>query len=329
MATLGHVDRVSPAIRPLWEGGARLRAGTLRFLGRVLIALALLVSASDRGEAHAVGCRSTLDCSLAGEGVSSRCQCDPGVKGEQCAALALSGVTSRTIHGLPVSLPGPPHENQTLRLETVWGGHAIRASEEEPKGWYWIGSALEGSLSTWTSGSTAALGARVGGEGGATTPFGPFVLTQDLVAPGPAAPSWFAGSVHGVYVVENTGPRWSNGSDAWLLFFTGMPREDPLGGRKIGVAYSPNITGPWRVLAEPILEANQNRTAIDTSSVSNPTPAFLGDGSGAVLLAYKGLGLHDASDPKRPCTDGSGHACIFLAQADHWSGPYRHTTANT
>ena len=67
-------------------------------------------------------------------------------------------------------------------------------------------------------------------------------------------------------------------------------------------------------------------SALDSSSVSNAAPAFARDGSGRLLLAYKGLGRAQPSKP--PCTDGSGKACISVAAAPHWTGPYTHTTAN-
>jgi hypothetical protein len=66
-------------------------------------------------------------------------------------------------------------------------------------------------------------------------------------------------------------------------------------------------------------------SAVDSSSVSNAAPAFARDGSGRLLLAYKGLGRAQPSKP--PCTDGSGQACISVAAAPHWSGPYTRTSA--
>ena len=50
--------------------------------------------------------------------------------------------------------------------------------------------------------------------------------------------------------------------------------------------------------------------------------------NGTVMLSYKGLASHDASDPRRECTDGSGHPCTGVAVAGHWSGPYRRLTTS-
>lgn len=76
--------------------------------------------------------------------------------------------------------------------------------------------------------------------------------------------------------------------------------------------------------------ANPNSSAVDSSSVSNPAPAFdTFAGTGRVLLAYKGLGKKNATNPTQECTDGSGNACVFVAEASHWTGPYEHSTADT
>ena len=124
--------------------------------------------------------------------------------------------------------------------------------------------------------------------------------------------------------MQNPAP-WPNRTDCWLIFYSGMPKQKPLSNRQIGVAFSANLTGPWHKWG-PVLSANHNASAVDSSSVSNAAPAFYRDGSGRLLLAYKGLGKAQPSKP--PCTDGSGKACISVAAAQHWTGPYVHTTAD-
>jgi hypothetical protein len=104
-----------------------------------------------------------------------------------------------------------------------------------------------------------------------------------------------------------------------------MPKQNPLSSRKIGVAFAPALAGPWTRWG-PVLSANPNPAAVDSSSVSNAAPAFDRDGSGRILLAYKGLGKAQPSKP--PCTDGSGKACISVAEAPHWTGPYNRVTAD-
>lgn len=237
--------------------------------------------------------------------------CDPGFAGVDCASLALAPTGAvRSIIGL---LPGARVGNTTV--STVWGGHSAQDSTGR---WHWYGSAiLDGkSLGHWTDASAA-------GHAVGNSSVGPFALSDIALRPlGDSA--WDGGSIHGVYLIQNPAP-WSNQTDRWLLFYTGMPRVNPLGNRKIGVAFASSLDGPWTKWG-PVLSANPNGGAVDSSSVSNPAPAFARDGSGRILLAYKGLGKAQPSKPK--CTDGSGKACISVAEAAHWTGPYHHTTAD-
>merc|ERR1711969_393375 len=172
-----------------------------------------------------------------------------------------------------------------------------------------------GSLSRWTDDSCA-----IHGLGDSSTHFS---LSNMALRPG-GGDAWDGGSIHGVYLTKNPKP-WPNKTDTWLLFYTGYPKRNPLGNRRIGVAYSKTLHGPWTRWG-PVLSANTNASAVDSSSVSNAAPAFARDGSGRLLLAYKGLGKAQPSKP--PCTDGSGKACISVASAPHWTGPYEHVTAN-
>ena len=151
---------------------------------------------------------------------------------------------------------------------------------------------------------------------------GPFTLADVVLRPD-GGPGWDGGSIHGVYLIRNPKP-WANLSDAWLLFYTGMPKLNPLASRKIGVAYAPSLNSAFTKWG-PVLSANPDPAAVDSSSVSNAAPAFDLDGSGRILMAYKGLGKAQPSKP--PCTDGSGKACISVAEARHWAGPYEHVTA--
>eukprot|EP01043_Picozoa_sp_COSAG02_P002067 COSAG02_NODE_46_length_45443_cov_36.731497_19_plen_384_part_00 len=254
---------------------------------------------------------STVAAGGGARSTKSPARCDAGFAGENCATLDLAhGGAFRSIPGL---LPGVHVGNTTVN--TVWGGHAA----EDPAGrWHWYGAAiLDGkSLAHWTDASAA-------GHAVGNSSVGPFVFTDIALRP-QGDSSWDGGSIHGVYLLQNPVP-WSNKTDSWLLFYTGMPKVNPLGNRKIGVAYAPSLSGPWSKWG-PVLSANPNDAAVDSSSVSNAAPAFARDGSGRILLAYKGLGKAQPSKPV--CTDGSGKACISIAEAAHWTGPYHHTTAD-
>jgi hypothetical protein len=249
----------------------------------------------------ASACSINLDCSLAGECVSSECICAKGWTGKSCASLKLGNAsTVRSIGNLPATVNG------TL-IKTVWGGHS--AMDEHGIS-HWFGSVIMngGSLAGWSTES--ALGHAV-----ASSPSGAYTLTDIAVSPhDSSAQSWDNGSMHGGYLVKNPNP-WKNSSDQWLFFYTGFPAKgDALSNRKIGVAYASSLSGPWERWGSPVFCASTSATHIDNSSVSNPAPAFSSDGSGKLLLAYKGLGASRPSDLHAPCTDGSGKACIFVAR---------------
>jgi hypothetical protein len=226
----------------------------------------------------------------------------------------------------------PAHANGTT-VGTVWGGHALADSSGAL---HWYGSAIKDNkpLGAWATASTIAH-ARANhpdctdsgsGSSACTASASNATFSLDnIVLEGDGGMGWAGGSLHGVYLVQNPSP-WANQTDAWLIYFTGFTVVDPLASRKIGVAYAPTLAGPWSMWPVPLLTPNTNMTAVDTSSVSNSAPFFDRDGSGRVLVAYKGLGV--AAPSKPVCTDGSGRPCIFVAAASHWTGPYAHVTAN-
>jgi hypothetical protein len=230
--------------------------------------------------------------------------CGKGWVGENCASLALGNTSIRSIANIPASVNGTV-------IKTVWGGHSVMEHGLS----HWFGSVIMNgsSLSGWSTES--ALGHAV-----ASFPSGTYTMSEIVVSPREGSQNWDNGSIHGGYLVKNPRP-WTNHSDQWLFFYTGFPEKGSLATRKIGVAYASTLAGPWVRWGTPVFCASSNASHIDNSSVSNPAPAFFADGSGKLLLAYKGLGVEQPSKP--PCTDGSGKACIFVASAAHWTGPYQ------
>eukprot|EP00040_Diaphanoeca_grandis_P025320 m.140078 g.140078 ORF g.140078 m.140078 type:complete len:436 (+) comp30100_c1_seq2:158-1465(+) len=278
------------------------------------------------------GCNTSADCSFAGECVAGACQCDAAFSGSGCESLALEGMVYRTI----TNVPGV-HINGTI-INTIWGGHPIASvsnQDNSTPSWTWFGSAITNgrSLADWATGSVIS---RAVANYPAPTITNPatkrtgdganFKFNLSAVVIEPVGLGWDGGSMHGVYPIVNPYP-WSNGSDAYLIFYTGFEKgPTAMASRKIGVAYAPSVMGPWTRWPTPVFGPNENQTAKDTSSVSNSAPAFANDGSGRILLAYKGLGHADSQ--KSTCTDGSGKPCVFVASAPHWSGPYNRITAN-
>ena len=250
--------------------------------------------------------------------------CPAGFKGPDCGALDLCAAGSaRSIRGIP----GARVSNTTVN--TVWGGHA---AQDDNGTWHWFGSVIMGGkpLGSWADASAAGHATAAASTGRSATAegrptFSALPLREIVLRPS-GGDEWDGGSIHGVYLIKNPKP-WRNGTDSWLLFYTGFPKEQPLAHRQIGVAHAASLAGPWaKFWGNPVLSANTNSSAVDSSSVSNAAPAFASDGSGRILLAYKGLGKAQPSKP--PCTDGSGKACISVAQAPHWAAPFEHTTAN-
>jgi hypothetical protein len=74
-------------------------------------------------------------------------------------------------------------------------------------------------------------------------------------------------------------------------------------GRRIGIAISSSLNGPWRRLAAPLFGPDPQ--AWDNIDVSNPSPIFRANGS--VIMLYKGrgrtaqhMGLAFVSHPRVP-----------------------------
>lgn len=79
--------------------------------------------------------------------------------------------------------------------------------------------------------------------------------------------------------------------------------------KRIGLATSRSIHGPWKRLDQPILASRVG--GWDETITSNPAPCVLPDGS--VRMLYKSNRLDQSV---------RGPFCLGLAGAPHWSGPY-------
>lgn len=257
---------------------------------------------------------------LAGLPAVAGAACPTGFKGPDCGALDLcASGSARSIR----SIPGAHVSNTTIN--TVWGGHSAQDGNGT---WHWFGSVImDGkSLGSWSDASAAGHATTASSPTSEGRPTYSAQPLHEIVLKPSGGDEWDGGSIHGVYLIKNPKP-WSNGTDSWLLFYTGFPKVQPLAHRQIGVAHAASLAGPWiKFWGNPVLSPNANTSAVDSSSVSNPAPAFANDGSFRILLAYKGLGRARPSKP--PCTDGSGKACISVAEAAHWTAPFEHVTAN-
>lgn len=147
----------------------------------------------------------------------------------------------------------------------------------------------------------------------APEPQGPFTVKGVAIAPRP-------GEWDGDTISEPSVYRAPDGT--YLLFHMGLndthtaidcmdhnTRCPGIGGvRKIGVAISTSLDGPWERLPEPILEEDKHTAgACDSHDVSNPAVAFAPNGS--LVMAFKGEG-------------GCSQGVIGIATANHWRGPW-------
>merc|ERR1711865_774181 len=273
---------------------------------RALVATASTFVWLHTSHADTTTCSSAVDCSMAGLCVSGRCKCDPGWTGDDCNNLRLN-------------------PNATVAVSSakrnVWGGHA--ALNSTSGAWHWLGGVYEPGVpvSSWETSALAGHASQRTQNGHVV---GKYTFDQIVVQPS-AGYAFDNGSIGCPYLVANPNP-WHNHSDAWLLFYTGYAAvENPAHGRKVGVAYAASLEGPWVKWGRPVFEPGEPGTW-DSSSVSAVGPFVLPNGT--VMLSYKGLASHDASDPTRECTDGSGHPCTGVVVAGHWSGPYRRLTTS-
>eukprot|EP00039_Didymoeca_costata_P002227 m.58391 g.58391 ORF g.58391 m.58391 type:complete len:368 (+) comp11179_c0_seq1:465-1568(+) len=143
------------------------------------------------------------------------------------------------------------------------------------------------------------------------------------VALGPRDTAWDSGAIHGPTI-----HRLPN--KTYALFYMGFEKNWPQAGhpnctsggptwsnntfgdhsgRRIGVALSDNLNGPWQRLSAPLF--GPCKTCWDSLDVSNPAPIFLKNGS--IVMLYKGRGKVQA---------------IGLAFAPSIDGPFTRNVSN-
>jgi hypothetical protein len=153
----------------------------------------------------------------------------------------------------------------------------------------------------------------------ADQPEGPYEF-QEIVLPARGAEYWDGRMTHNPHIVKH--------GDTYILFYTGstnpLPDAEPgllLGlndpqviaaraGKRVGIAVSKSVFGPWVRRDEPILDTRPGK--FDSFLTSNPAPCIHEDGS--VLLIYKA---------RRYNGNIHGMMTIGAAWADHYEAPFR------
>ncbi|MEF2245247.1 glycoside hydrolase family protein [Paenibacillus sp. IITD108] len=193
--------------------------------------------------------------------------------------------------------------------------------------WVWCGSVIRGEdgryhmfASRWPTSLPMHPGWLVASEivrAASDTIEGPYVY-EETVLPARGAEYWDGRSTHNPHIVKY--------NDKYVLFYMGtthplpepdasLKLDDPLtivarSNKRIGIATSSSIFGPWERSDQPIVDVRPGK--FDSYLTSNPAPCIQEDGS--VLLIYKA---------RRYEGNRHGKMTIGVAKAPHYGGPYR------
>lgn len=195
--------------------------------------------------------------------------------------------------------------------------------------WVWCGSAVQGEdgrfhlfASRWPKWLPMHPGWLTSSEivrASADRPEGPYVMEEVVLKPR-GAEYWDGRSTHNPHIVKH--------GDTYLLYYMGSthPLPEPVPGesldledprvivaranKRVGIAVSKSVFGPWERMDAPILPVRPGR--YDSFLTSNPAPCVHEDGS--VLLIYKA---------RRYEGRVHGKMTIGVASAEHYLGPYR------
>lgn len=206
--------------------------------------------------------------------------------------------------------------------------------------WVWCGSVIKGEdgrfhmfASRWPKYLPMHPGWIVASEivrAVSETPEGPYEF-QEIVLPARGAEYWDGRMTHNPHITKH--------GDTYILFYTGSTHpfldvkegeeygvKDPRcivgrSNKRIGIAISKSIFGPWQRFDEPIMPTRPEK--FDSFLTSNPAPCINDDGS--VLLIYKARAYKS-----RPYSDElHGKMTIAVAHADHFLGKYQVTAEHT
>lgn len=200
--------------------------------------------------------------------------------------------------------------------------------------WVWCGSAIRGEdgryhlfASRWPKTLPMHPGWLLASEvvrASADQPCGPYRF-EEVVLPARGPSYWDGRMTHNPHIMKQ--------GDTYILFYIGSTHpfadvqpgeavglDDPRvvvarTNKRIGIATSKSITGPWKRLDEPVFTTRPGR--FDSLLVSNPAPCLCADGS--ALLIYK------ARAYIAPPYVGllHGEMTIGAARADRLDSPYR------
>jgi hypothetical protein len=157
------------------------------------------------------------------------------------------------------------------------------------------------------------------GHAVAPRPEGPYEVLESALK-GRGGNAWDSMTIHN--------PTIHRVGDLYYLFYMGNC-DGTVTSKRVGVAVSDSLAGPWERKPSPIIPAGTEVSDWDTAVTTNP--AFLVHPDGTFRLYYKGWNLEDwIYDTEvmgtRPGTSDTGHRTnrrYGMAIADVPDGPYR------
>ena len=206
--------------------------------------------------------------------------------------------------------------------------------------WVWCGSVIKGEdgryhmfASRWRKSLPMHPGWLLESEvvrAVSETPEGPYQFCE-VVLPTRGAAYWDGRATHNPHIKKI--------GDTYVLFYTGITHpfcdvkdgeevtlDDPRvivarSNKRVGIATSKSILGPWKRMDEPILHTRPGY--FDSYLTSNPAPCVNEDGS--ILLLYK------ARAYKEDTTAGQmyGDMSFGVACAPDYHGPYQYLCEKT
>ena len=194
---------------------------------------------------------------------------------------------------------------------TVWGSSVIKGDD----GKYHMFAARwlnNYPMSSWITDATIVHAI-------SDTPEGPYTFVAEALPP--RGEGYWDGSTTYNPVIQKH-------KDTYILFYTGSHytnagdvkknKYEALGNKRIGIATSKSLNGPWIRRDKPILEPRPGKW--DAVITSNAAPYLEEDGS--VLLVYKSWSRH-ATHYYANRKSGEVNQLLGVARADYYLGEYK------
>jgi predicted GH43/DUF377 family glycosyl hydrolase len=200
-------------------------------------------------------------------------------------------------------LPVPLNSGFQMPGFSVWCGSVIKG--EDGRYYMFASRWPKGKGYSWALDSEVVLAS-------SDNPVGPYQF-EDVVLPKRGTRYWDGLMTHN--------PTIHKYKDTYLLFYTGSTYTDrnyniSWANKRIGLATSTSVKGPWKRFDEPILEPRPGRW--DNQITSNPAPCVLPDGK--VILVYKSTKSGHAKDGTFYDPDYR----LGVAVAENYMWPYKH-----